>query len=196
MRTNTFNSTGILPMLAAGLLLSAMGESCDCGSTKETGDTAQACDVEVDGSYPTDGATDFYYRADVEFYLSDADTDGSPTIVLEGPSGEVSGTTSYSEDMETVYFTPDDYLNASTSYTATLTFCGGEPSVSFTTSDLGTDLTEDLVGKTYLVELGSARIVEPAAVAGLLAQYEDEIPGILIGVMAVEGDTITMWASS
>lgn len=184
------NHKSFLFLALAGLALGA----CNNGSTEtgltDTGDTGM-CDVEIDSTVPENGSADAYYRADVEFEISDPDPEMDPTVALATSDGTtVAGTTSYSEDMETVYFTPDEPLDPETDYDATLTYCRGDSTISFTTSELGKEPEVELEGKTYVLDLASARITQPAALAGLLEQYEDELPTILIGILAVGTDTI------
>lgn len=154
-----------------------------------------ACEVEVDSNFPADGTTDAYYRTTIEFELSDPDPTGTPTITVADASGAaVAGTSTLNEDGDVVIFTPDAPLAASTSYTATLDYCGGTPSISFTTSSLGGDLTADLVGKTYVVDLNGADFVEPAGVADLLlGQLENSI---LLGVQSTSPDLQMLGAIS
>ena len=106
---------------------------------------------------------------------------------------DVPGTTWLSDDEEVVYFTPDSSLSPSTSYTATLSYCGGDSELPFTTSALGSSLTADLVGKTYSLDLGSARFIDPPGVGDLLG---DLIEGaVLIGVKSTEGGAIEMFGT-
>lgn len=171
----------------AGLALVA----CNPGKD-ETGDTngTTDCGITAENTVPGAGATDAYYRGAVEFELSDPDPEMDPTISLSGPSGDVPGTVSYNEDKDVVYFTPTNALESQTTYTATLHYCSGDSSVDFTTSELGGDLTADLLGKTYVLDIASARFVEPAAVGGLIGTYATM--DILVGITGVSAAEITM----
>lgn len=162
--------------------------ACGKDDPTETGDTNnenQPCGVEVESTYPAADATDFYYRASVEFNLTEADPEMTPSIALTAGGTAVAGATEISEDGETIYFIPTDPLLPGTDYTATLTYCTGDAALNFRTSELGGDLGADITGKTYALDIGSARILQPAAAAGLLQQYASEIPTVLIGVTGV-----------
>ncbi len=184
----TRSSLCLAGVTASAMSLFTIGVGCSSES-KDTaaGDTAvdAACDIEIDSTYPEDGADDFYYRASIEFNLSDPDTSG-PTITVDG----VSGTTSYSDDNETIYFTPDAPLDPSTEYTATLSFCRGDSSITFSTSSLGEDISTDLLCKTYVVDFDSANFIEPATLGSMIGGL---IPvDVLLSVMDVTDTTITI----
>jgi hypothetical protein len=64
------------------------------------------------------------------------------------------------------------------------------PTIAFTVGDIGDPIECDLVGRTFAIELGSARFVEPEGVAELLlGEFEDDI---LIGVAAEGGGELNM----
>ena len=163
-----------------------------CPPADDTGkdDTAiDGCDNGIDETYPEAGATDAYWRADIEFALDDPDESG-PSIVLTQGGTEVAGTTWTSEDLETVYFTPDASLDPATSYEATLTYCVGDATIDFTTSSLGEALSADILDKTYVIDLASARFVEPAGVGELIGEFVTM--NVLVGVATVDGTDLTM----
>ena len=105
---------------------------------------AQACGVEVDSTWPIDGETSAYYRTQVEFVMSAEDPEGTPTVTVTDASGaDVAGSTSLSDNGKTVYFYPSAPLAGNATYTATLSYCTGDASISFTTSSLGEALTAE-----------------------------------------------------
>lgn len=180
----------ILPGLALATVIGCSGDkdgddtSGDGGTTSDGG--TGACEVEISSTFPVDGETSAYYRTTVDFKLSDADPDGTPSVTLSGTSGDVGGTTTASEDGKTVTFTPSAALESGATYTATIDFCRGQDSISFTTSSLGAPLTAAIDGKAYKVDLGGADFVEPAGVADLLlGQLENDI---LLGVVSSSPD--------
>jgi hypothetical protein len=181
-----------LARLGSGsLVLSLVLLSCDSAddTSAETGSTD--CGVLVEETVPPADATDAYYRSAVEFYLSGADPEGDPTVTLAGPSGEISGTTTYSETKEVVVFTPSSPLEPSTDYAAKLETCSGETVLEFRTSDLGADLSADLDGRTFVLDLTTARFVEPPTIGALIANYLTL--DILVGVVdAQPGKTLDM----
>jgi hypothetical protein len=177
-----------LPLLFLPFLLTACPATGDDSKATDdtgpgTGDTS--CGVTIDETIPSSGATDADYRAAIEFHLSDADSTATAT-------SSIAGTTQLSDDSETVYFIPNEPLEPSTSYTVTLNYCGGSADLSFTTSSLGTPLSDPsiLVGKTYSLDLAGARIVEPDGIGSVLTSYLTQV--ILVGVTSVDGSSIEM----
>ena len=177
------------PLLIAMLGLAA----CNGDKSEDSGeviDPGNPCTVEVSSTVPSADAVDAYYRADIEFHLSEADETASLTVTDAGGAA-VDGTSWTSDDGTVVYFTPTDALAPSSSYTATLDMCQDKddpksPAISFTTSSLGEAVECELSGRTFLVDLANARFVKPEGVAELLlGQLEDDI---LMGVMS-ESDT-------
>jgi hypothetical protein len=171
--------------LSALALVACKGDksASDSGSSD---DAANSCGAIVSSSVPTDGAADAYYRADIEFAISEADA--SAVVTLTDASGAaVSGAQSLSDDGLTVYFTPDAALASGSAYTADISLCNGStnPSIGFTTSGLGEPLEGcELAGNTYNVNLGEARFVQPAGVADLLlGQLTSDV---LFGVTSAE----------
>ena len=169
-----------LPIVALSLV--SCGKSAD-----DTADTsASTCGVEVRATYPSSDSNDFYYRGFVEFQLSQPDE--TAVLSIEG----VSGVSTLNSRMDTVYFTPDDTLESNTTYTATLDYCSGSPSIDFTTSSLGASLEDgvDITQMTYRLDLQSGRVVVPEGVGAVLQDYLDF--QILIQPTAVENNTISM----
>jgi len=168
----------ILPVLTLALV--ACGKDTD--STEDSGDAG--CEVEVRQTYPADGATDFYYKGTIEFQLNKADE--TAVISIDGVDGE-----SWLNDRnDVVYFQPTDDLAPNSSYTATLSYCTGEPAISFTTSALGETVSEsvDLTAFTYSLDLQSGRVIVPEGVGAVLQDYLDF--QILVQPTSVENDQI------
>ncbi len=177
---------GLFGLFALSLTVVACGDKED-----DTGPntTDPGCENGIDEMIPEDGSTDAYWRADIEFQLDDPDESG-PTVALTQGGAEVAGTSWTSEDLETVYFTPDQPLMPNTDYEATLSYCMGDATIGFTTSDLGAELTADILNKTYVIDLASARFVEPAGVGELIGEFVTM--NVLVGVAAIDGADITM----
>jgi hypothetical protein len=155
---------------------------------KDKGDSAatqSGCTIEVDAEYPVDGQADVYYRADIEFSLSEADSSASISVT-DSSGAAVSGTSSLNDDGDYVTFTPDAAMSPSSSYTATITSCDGGQSadIGFTTSSLGTEMSADPTGKTFVVDLASGRFVKPAGVGDLIGGLLEN--SILIGVISAD----------
>jgi hypothetical protein len=146
--------------------------ACSGDKTGETGDVAAAntcpdgAEITISNTYPTSDAANFYILDSVEFTLSAEDP--SAALTLSGPDGDVAGSSAVNGTKVT--FTADAPLAPSSAYTASLSYCNSEDpvDVAFSTSDLGEDLTVDLVGKTYAVDLASGNFVQPPGIGSLL----------------------------
>lgn len=171
-------------MIRSTLVLALALTACDGGKDTDSG-VDGACDVTVT-SFPASGAVDAYYRGNVEFRLTGADA----TATIETA---IPGTQAVSADGLTVYWVLSEPLTPGQSYSAILHYCGGDAEISFTTSTLGTPLTDDSVlqGKTYLLDLQNARVTEPPGIGPLIA---GELAGvnIFVGVTDVTAPNITM----
>lgn len=181
-----------LTLLATGGLFLALSlPACNSGDDTGGDSGTEDCGVTVEATVPVEGASDAYYRAAVEFHLSDPDPEGDPTVVLAGPAGEVAGVTELSDDRLIVSFRPSAPLEPLTDHSAKLESCAGESVLHFRTGDLGADLTADLDGRTYLLDLTTARFVEPANIGAFIAGYLTI--DILVGVVDAEpGSTLDM----
>jgi hypothetical protein len=162
--------------------------ACDGGkdaANDDTSDSQPSCEIEIDSTVPASGAVDAYYRAPIEFTLSDADP--TATITTDIPGSQVT-----SEDGKTIKWVPTDPLAPSTSYTVTLDYCHGSADLAFTTSALGTPIPDSssLVGMTYTIDLANARIVEPAGIGSVLTSQLQQ--NILVGVQSVDASSIQM----
>jgi hypothetical protein len=176
------------------LIIAMLGlAACSGDKSEDSGDVVDPgnpCTVEVSSTVPSADAVDAYYRAEIEFHLSEEDE--TATLSLTDADGAaVDGAASVSEDGTVIYFTPTEALMPGSSYTATLDMCQDKddpksPSIGFMTSSLGEAADCELTGRTFMVDLANARFVKPEGVAELLlGQLEDDI---LLGVM---GETET-----
>ena len=146
--------------------LIAMGIT-GCGEDESSAsdqDQSQECDVVVEGTWPSDGSTEAYYRDSVEFYLSDADRYAKVIA-------DFSGVQSFEDDGRTVVYEPDEPLSPSTDYSVALDYCFGQPSIEFATSSLGLPLSdpESLVGATFLLDPTDGRFTDEGRVGEVLA---------------------------
>ncbi|MCB9795265.1 MAG: hypothetical protein H6741_21390 [Alphaproteobacteria bacterium] len=167
-----------------------LGQECgpaEPDTARPTDSDFRDCYGEIRETSPRDGATDAYYRGPVEFRLSDHDP--SAELRVEGVPGR-SGFDA--DDPELVRFTPDAPFEPSTAYTATLDYCGGqEASIGFTTSSTGSPVpSAELAGRSWVVDLQSGRVVEPAGAGAVVENYLDV--GLLIGVSAADDDRLTL----
>ena len=184
-----FRLVTLIGLVAAAGCSSKSGDD-DSATAGAGGDGAPGCEVEqVEPSYPEADGAEFYYRGHVEFVFDGIDEDASLTLA-DGGGTAVDGTTSWEENK--LSFAPAAPLAPSTGYVATLNHCAGESTIQFMTSPLGGALEDgvDLVGKSYVVSLDSARFVKPAGVGGLLLGLLEQY--ILLGVSSVSDTEIQM----
>ncbi len=155
----------------------------DDTATDDTG--GHPCYVAVEATSPANGSTSAYYRSDIAFTLSDPDASAVITTAVAGHQAT-------SSDGLTVSWVLDAPMDPSTAYTATLDYCAGSVALSFTTSNLGTPMDDpaSLLGRTYAVDLASARITEPPGIGSVLSGYLTT--DILLGVSAVDGGSLDM----
>lgn len=167
-------SLSVLSLIA---LVGCSGGSDDTASN-DNGGNGGSCDVSVKSTVPVANSVDAYYRANVEFELSDPDS--TAMITTDIPGHQELGV-----DGVTVKWVLDAPLSPSTSYSATLDYCGGSVSLDFTTSALGTAISEpgSLVGNSYVLALSEARITEPAGIGSVLSGYLNT--DILLGISGV-----------
>jgi hypothetical protein len=143
------------------------------------------CNTTIDSTFPANGATDFYYRDTIEFYLSDAD----PTATV---FSEIEGSQYTSEDGKTILFVPSEALDPLTTYEIGLDYCHGKPTISFTTSELGGEIVSlaEVEGNTYVFNLAHARYTQGGQAAkALLAIFNKEV---LIQILEATQSTIAM----
>lgn len=157
----------------------------------EPEDTSPPCTVEIDETFPADGATNAYYRGAIEFHLSDPDS--SATITIDG----VDGVSSANEEGDVITFTPSAPLAPSTPYTASLSYCRGDASISFTTSALGGTIADpsSLNNRVYTLDLQAedVRIVIPEGVGSVLESYLDVT--LFIQVADANSSTLSMFGA-
>ena len=166
--------------------------ACSGDKTGETGDVAAAntcpdgAEITISNTYPTSDAANFYILDSVEFTLSAEDP--SAALTLSGPDGDVAGSSAV--DGTKVTFTPDAPLAPSSAYTASLSYCNSEEpvDVAFSTSALGEELTTDITGKTYAVDLASGNFVQPPGIGSLLGGLFTN--NILIGITTADDTTL------
>jgi len=161
----------VLSLLLAGCATEPLHSIAD-----DTGTPPPPCGITVDATLPAAGADAAYVRGPIEFHLSDADPNAQ--VVADFP-----GQQTLRDDGRTVVFTPDAPLRPETAYTVGLDYCGGHPSIDFTTSALGEPLDPgvDLVGRTFALDLADARFLAGPGLEDVVATYLS--PQILVSVV-------------
>lgn len=111
-------------------------------------DVEPTCETTIPSTWPDNGATGVYHRGAVEFTLSEPD----PTAVVVA---DFDGVQSTRDGGLVVVYTPTEPLEPLTTYEVSLDYCRGTPSISFTTSALGSALMDDvdLVGRVYAADM-------------------------------------------
>jgi hypothetical protein len=149
----------------------------------------------------SDGQSDFYFRDDIAFEINQGEEEAE--ITLADAQGEpVPGTTwldvvVLTEGWTRLVFTPDGPLAPSTGHTATLSYCGGSPTVDFSTSALGTPVhsPEVISGRTYEINLSAARVTQPSQVAQALLSLVDHSLMVFVDHADLNGLDLTIAAA-
>jgi Bacterial Ig-like domain len=148
------------------------------------------CQVEVDSTWPTAGATDAAVTTNIEWNLSDDDPSASASL-RDGDGALVPGVSSWDSGHQRVTFDPDGALSPSSSYRAELEYCAGTAEFSFVTFAMGGPVDpETIVGGAYVLDFYSGRISEPAGVGELLLAQLDALP--ILAVDSVDGVSIML----
>lgn len=166
---------------------------CPADDDDSAGDDDDAGGVEIEETYPQDGASDFYYRYNIWVEFEDEVTNASIALTDAGGAG-ISGDSSMNENNTELTFNPygdseGEHLDASTAYTATISWDGGtDTALSFQTSAIGTpvgDPTSDIVGNEYFLDLGTAVFTEPPGVGGILSTYIKDVY-VIFHILAID----------
>jgi hypothetical protein len=173
-------------LLVAPLALSSCG-----GNGDDSANLGCGVQLSSNASFPVNNAQDAYYRAPVEWYLTGVDATAAATL-SDASGNPIDGTSSVDPETGTVRFQPSQPLTPSTGYSASLSWCAGNETISFQTSELGlaTDAAS-LAGRTYELRLKGGRFTKPAGVMDMLMGSLTR--SILIAVTDVQPDeSITM----
>jgi hypothetical protein len=175
-----------LPM---GLLVLACTGLLACNGEETDTDTDVTCENYIMETYPEDGETAAFYRTTVEVKFDDFE-DGATFTVTDAGGTAVTGTQTWVGDR--LILEPDAPLTPQTTYTTSIDYSCGTPSVSWTTSEVGGALgtPASLDGRSYLLDLSSGRFVEPEGVGEFLGDYLDQI--VLVGVQTATATEIQM----
>jgi Bacterial Ig-like domain len=153
--------------------------ACDADDDDSADDDDDAAGIEIEETFPQDGASDFYYRYNVWVEFSDEVSNASITLTDAGGT-EITGDSSMNDNNTELTFNPygsaeGDHLDPSAAYTATISWDDhADVPLNFQTSAIGTpagDPASDIVGQDYFLDLGTAEFTEPPGVGGILSQY-------------------------
>ncbi len=144
--------------------------------SEDTDAAAPACETTISMVSPEDGSTGVYYRGLVEVELSKADDDLAVRL-LDSDGDEVASEI-VSQTESSVVLRPA--LSSDSDYTVAVTYCRGEATTSFSTSELGRQVYfGDIDGRTYKVDFGTATVVYPQGVGDILVGLLDGIELLL-----------------
>ena len=175
----------LIGLVSMGLMLGCPSNDDDDDDSASTDDDVSDDDVSDDdddaaikSTEPQEGDSDFYHRNNI--YVEFTDDVASAEIALADAGGAaVTGDNSLNDNSTMLTFDPfgasdTDHLEPSTSYTATITWGEQSAELHFSTSDVGTGVSDpanEIVGGDYFLDLGSATFTEPPGVGSLLSQY-------------------------
>lgn len=159
-------------LLATLLLLAGACNGDDKDPADDTDDTddTNTCVAEIASTFPTQDATNVFYRTPIEITFKQAEQSTATITLKDGAGADVAGSVSWSADGKTAAFTPAADLAASTQYTLTAAYsCDKTAEINFTTSDTGSAVDANtLIDNVYSVDFLSGRITEPPGVGELL----------------------------
>ncbi|MDP2317424.1 MAG: Ig-like domain-containing protein [Pseudomonadota bacterium] len=164
-------------------------DSGDTDTDTDT-DTDVACEATFLSSEPADGATAVYYRDPLKVSF-EGDAGTAAFTLTDAGGADVAFATAWDEGNVQAHLTT--VLQANTTYTLTVDVCDVSTTSSFTTSSLGTPLTDDpssLLGRAYVWRLSEARITEPSFLDALASIYLT-VP-LLIGVTSATSTDIDL----
>jgi hypothetical protein len=167
----------------------------DAASSEEPSEALSPCVATAATISPaSDGQTNFFYRDDIVFTVTDGAVDARIEVTDE-TGAVVSGMNWVDNqvaegDPLQIVFTPDTPLDANRDYMATLVYCGGEPSVSFRTSSLGTQIQDPALieGWTYTMNMSEAKVLKPGSSAQAILSLLDN--DLALQIDSVSGDTL------
>ncbi|HHO51129.1 MAG TPA: hypothetical protein ENK18_09735 [Deltaproteobacteria bacterium] len=162
----------------------------DTGWFEGSTQTGACTDVFV-ASEPAGGETDWYWR-DLPRAFTQTDRVNRYNAWLQDADGNLIETQmAWADGNLSFELASERSLEANTDYVLVLQDCQQTQEIPFTTSPLGTPLSEpaaSLVGNTYLLDLAGAEWIEPPQLASIIAVYLTD--PILLGVRFADADQI------
>lgn len=151
------------------------------------------CFVAVKRVYPGPDASDVYHRTTfTASFTGDQRDRASFTLVDRRDGADVPlGTPTWSEDGKDVLLAPVSPLEPQAAYTWTVSYSCGDVQIPFAVSDVGAAVnTTSLSGRTYVFDLGQARLLQPFGVGQLLTSlFVGDERNRLVVLRAKEGFT-------
>jgi hypothetical protein len=163
-----------------------------CGGDKGGDSASSSSPNNILAAWPEDADAAAYYNTRVDYHFAVPD-DGAAVVVTDSSGAEVSGT--WTPDGTYYWWQADENLVSGESYTATLDWqCGVDERTFIVRGDLGTATdASTLAGKTWALDLRSARGVHPLGideVLGELIQFD-----LLVSVVSSDGTTLDWMAA-
>lgn len=164
--------------------------ACDGGKDDSDSAPAPSCTISLKETVPAADATDVALLTEITYVLSAND----PTATISTDiAGSQTSEIRYQDGGLDVIFSPDALLAPGTTYTTSLSWCGGEESFSFTTLTPGTPPDASaLPGQTYGIDLKSGTVVEPADAGDVLTE-QLVIPPILLEVQSADATSLVFY---
>lgn len=160
------------------------------------GTTTPNCANAVLDRYPAQGDADIHARSAIDVLISQGDPTAT-LVVTDASGGEVPGTVHLLDGDRRLEFLPGEDYAAGETYTATLLWDCPEQSIDFTAgSEGGTPVADpnDLVGRTYSLDLKNGRFVAPDGIGAAL-QTMLEVK-LLLGVTGTDGTSLDLRAAA
>jgi len=203
----------LLAVLTTGLVLTSCKkdkEPVDTGDINEESDTDTDTDTDADtdtadgdsgspepsctaamkDTEPEDGATAWYWKDTITVDFESAPEEQDIITITDAAGTPVAASFDWEDHGETVNITAE--LTGATEYVMTVN-CLEEETVGFTTSEYGVPLTispDELLNRTYELDLPGAYFKEPTGVGALLGTYLEN--PLLASPVAITDTEITM----
>jgi hypothetical protein len=155
------------------------------------------CEDQLSRTVPEEGADGWYWR-DRPIVYTDTDVQEAYAawIVNDATGARTDPELTWNEEGTSFTLDWDEHFEGDTDYSLFVSDCDSTTQVTFRTGPLGLPLQvsdTDLQGRTFLLDLGGARWVEPPVLAGLI-QIFFTTP-VLLGVRYVDDDSIDLLAA-
>lgn len=167
------------------------GDLTETGWFDGTGGTTADCNDRFVSTVPEDGATGWYWHDRPQVWAQTENHAAYQATLQDAAGNRLDASLTWDGLVGTVEW--DGWLEANTTYELTLRDCSTTTTVTFATSELGEPLAiapQELVGRTYLLDLIGATWVEPATLAPLVYIYFTT--PVLLGVQYADASRMVL----
>jgi len=158
-----------------------------------TAEDAPGCPHTVVESAPEDGVVSWFYLDVPRVFTSTTDIGGYEAWLSTAEGHEVPTTMAWSVVDSAFDLVPEEPLPPGTDFELVVQDCERTTTVRFSTSELGLPLYDGalgLAGRTYRLDLGGARWVQPQGLSAIIAAFLSE--PILLGVVYADEQRIDL----